>query len=89
MATGGLEAQVINIVLNQPIPNATVKLSGPVNESTNTDQNGNFLFSDIPSSRNYSLDVSSNGFEPEHYEDIVVLENNVTNLHKLALYPNE
>lgn len=87
--TGGIKAQVINMRNNQPVENATVKLSGPVDKSKNTDPNGNFEFSDLPPANNYVLDVSANGFQPEHYEDIVVIENNVTNLWKLALLPSE
>lgn len=35
---------------------------------------------------NYVLDIAASGFQSEHYEDIVVIENNVTNLQKLMLW---
>lgn len=87
--TGGIKAKVINIKNNQPIESATSKLSGPVDETTNTNQDGNFEFSGLPPSSDYNLDVSAQGFQSEHYEGIVVIENVTTDLGFLALYPSE
>ena len=87
--TGSLRAQVANIRNNQPIVNANVKLGGPVNQEQQTDNDGNFQFNDLPPANNYTLDVSATGFQSEHYEDIVVLANNTTNLQKLFLFPED
>lgn len=87
--TGGMTANVINIRTNQPIDGASVKLSGPVDQSATTGPNGQFTFSNLPPADNYVLEVSAPGFNSEHYEDIVVIEDVVTNLQKLALWPSD
>lgn len=85
--TGGLKALVINIPNNQPIEGATVKLSGPVDKTTKTASNGSFEFTDIPPYNENRLDVSADGFTSEYFDFIVVIENNVTDLGKLPMYP--
>lgn len=87
--TGGITASVVNVMNMQPIDGATAKLSGPADQSTTTAPDGSFKFSNLPPGDNYQIDLSANGFESERYVDIVVLENIVTDLQKLALRPAE
>jgi len=83
--TGGITAQVVNIRNNQPIDGATVKLSGAANDSAATGSDGKFRFDNLAPGYNYGLDIAASGYQSKHYEDIVVIENNVTNLQKLLL----
>lgn len=83
--TSGLKAQVIDIRNNQPIEGATLKLSGHDNQSTQTNSDGNFEFSNLTLGDNYHLDISASGYTTAHFEGIVVIENVVTDLHKVVL----
>jgi hypothetical protein len=85
--TGGITAQVINIMHMLPVKGADAVLSGPAQQQTTTGEDGKFTFNNLPPGTNYKLDVSASGFGAEHYEDIVVIEDIVTDLQKLALRP--
>lgn len=87
--TGGIKAQVIDIRNNQPIAGATVKLSVPDNQTTQTGSDGNFEFSNLPPGNNYYLDISASGYTPSHFEDIVVIENVMTDLYKIAMWAED
>ena len=86
---GGITATVCDIRNNQPIDGATAKLSGPADQTVKTGPDGSMEFSSLPPGNNYMLDLSAAGYQSEHYEDIVVIENIVTNLQRLALWPEE
>ena len=87
--TGGLSARIINILDNMPISGATAKLTGPVNQTVLTDDEGKIKLSNLTAGNNYSLVVTADGFEPGIYEDIVVIDDNLTDLNILALQPDE
>ena len=86
--TGSISGQVINIRNNQPIDGATVKVTGTSDGSATSDGNGNFKVSDLAPANNYAMDISANGFDTAHFEDIVVLADVNTDLQKLALEPS-
>ena len=88
MATG-ISGIVIDIRTNAPVDGADVKLSGPKAETKKTDNGYEFLFDDLSPANNYSLTVSAPNYQTENYTDIVVIEDVVTNLGALALFPTE
>ncbi|WEK36203.1 MAG: TonB-dependent receptor [Candidatus Pseudobacter hemicellulosilyticus] len=61
-AAGNLSGRVVDFENGDPLPGATVSLDGPVTLMGTTDEQGNYIFPNVPAGM-YSLAVSFTGYE--------------------------
>jgi len=79
LAWSSLSGQVTNSRTTRGIENATVSITGPANQSTTTNSNGDYSFSSIPSGT-YNLTVTKTGYPTFGPTSVVVSGNTTRNV---------